>query len=1110
MYSSTTKDKNGFNALNGTQFLGAFNDNIFKLLVTICLVAKYGKSATDQAMFWGGVCFVTPFLLFSVPAGMLTDRVSKRKLAIASKVLELVAMLVGAMALHIRHDALLYATLALMATQSTLFAPAKMGLIPELVKPEKLSDANGKVHGATYIAVLLGLVAAPLLSERSGDALGLAGLVCVLVAVFGILTSLMIPPSHAAAPGRRSFRQDLKTATELLRQDRKLRTAVFGSAFFSFIGSIVQLNVLGYGINAMGMDKEQASAVFLFAAAGIGIGGYLAGKISGRGIELGLVPCGLGLMTTASLLLGWLPPALPTAGPLLFAVGAGSSLFVVPLKAWMLWRTPENRRGRLLAVSNQLGWIAVLLGTLVFGLFASILTLGAVSRFGATGLLCLTATAASVILLRSATIRFVLRIACRFTYKTRLHGIESVPTTGGALLLPNHTSFADVGVLIGNIRRPIRFVGHRSRVKNGWLKPFADMADVIPIDAKSGPKAITQALKEARDALLNGELVCIFPEGGITRTGAMQTFRAGFERVAQGTKVPLIPIHIHGLWGGRLSHAPNPEKGLRRRPLEIAFGRPLHCHATAPEAEASVHALETENHQHAASRHGGLPHKLIGTARRMWRHKIVHDSTGRALSYGGLMVAAQLIAEHLTKQAPDETNCAVLLPPSAAGVVANLGVTLSQRAAVNLNPTAGKSAISFAIKQADLHTCITTRKLLDRVQDVPLPGRVLLIEDMLTPATQFKKAIAYIKMRFAPRPSRLQSTRTAAIMFSSGTTGTPKGICLTHANILANVAGMHDLFRTDKQHDRLSSALPLFHAFGYSATLWMPVLTGTPVYYHPSPLDTRGVLKAIRKAKPTLLFSTPTFLQSYARRARPEAFESVEHIMLGAEKMTQAFAERFHATFNIMPLQGYGATELAPVACVNVPDRQGHRGNKPGSVGKPLPGVQVRAVNTETGEALGCKEVGMIQVKGPNVMKGYLKAPSRTAEVITADGWYITGDLGALDEEGFLRIEGRLARFSKIGGEMVPHEAVEDRMQATLPTQDRCLAVVSTAHPRKGEQLVVFHTAQANKADLLSGLQALPGLWRPSPNAFYHLDEIPTLATGKLDLGTLKRLARPQ
>lgn len=515
--------------------------------------------------------------------------------------------------------------------------------------------------------------------------------------------------------------------------------------------------------------------------------------------------------------------------------------------------------------------------------------------------------------------------------------------------------------------------------------------------------------------------------------------------------------------------------------------------------------------------------RFLRMCRSNLRRPKVADSSGAELTGADLLmrtwVLRRLLRRHVLGQA--EQCVGLLLPPSVGAVLANAALSLDRRIAINLNYTSSVDVINSCIRQSDIRHVLTSRRVMERL-DLDIRGDLVYLEDFRDKATWVDKLAAATVARLIPVTllerwiglTRVESDDVLTVVFTSGTTGQPKGVMLSHRNIESNVEALDEVFDI-RTTDVLMAILPLFHSFGYTVTLWTILTTGARAIYHHNPLDARQIGQLCRQHGVTILAAAPTFLRSYLKRCAPEDFATMEVLFVGAEKLPAELADAFEKKFGVRPLEGYGATELSPVAAGNVPASRGpgsvRQGSKPGTVGRPLPGIEAKVIDRETGEDLGCNRPGILLIKGPNVMKGYLGQPELTADVIR-DGWYVTGDVAEVDAEGFVRITDRLSRFSKIGGEMVPHLRVEEAILSLLPQGEDILQVAVTSIPdlRKGERLVVLHTGMDKPlAEVCRQLAVLglPSLWLPSPDSFVQVDQLPVLGTGKLDLKRTKELA---
>ena len=496
------------------------------------------------------------------------------------------------------------------------------------------------------------------------------------------------------------------------------------------------------------------------------------------------------------------------------------------------------------------------------------------------------------------------------------------------------------------------------------------------------------------------------------------------------------------------------------------------------------------------------------------------DGQRPRLNYFSALVGALVLARRLRKHWHEQEMVGVLLPPSVPGALVNFAAMLTGKVPVNLNYTVSNETLASCAQQCNLKTVVTARVFLEKVKVQP-PGEVLFIEDVAKDPGFGEKLAAMLAACFLPARAltkfagserRATLDDIATIIFSSGSTGDPKGVVLTHYNIASNVEQLNQVFMLHG-NDRILGILPFFHSFGFTGTLCLPAATGIGVVFHPNPLDSRVIGALVSKYSVTMLLATPTFLNAYTRRCAPEDFGSLRFVMAGAEKLPDRISQAFEEHFGIRPHEGYGCTECSPAVTVNTTDFRAASfrqvGAKRGSIGHPLPGIAVKIVDPDTLEPVAPNEPGLLLVRGPNIMRGYLNKPEKTADVLR-DGWYNTGDIARMDEEGFLRITDRLSRFSKIGGEMVPHIKVEDLLQELAGATEQTFVVTAVPDEKKGERLIVLHTL--NDERLEECLQKLaksdlPALWRPRPDQFLRIEKLPYLGTGKLDLRKARELA---
>jgi len=530
---------------------------------------------------------------------------------------------------------------------------------------------------------------------------------------------------------------------------------------------------------------------------------------------------------------------------------------------------------------------------------------------------------------------------------------------------------------------------------------------------------------------------------------------------------------------------------------------------------------------------GAMSHKLgrwkiptrnfLRMCRRSMRRPKVADSLGMELTGAGLLMRTLCVRRLLLRSVltDADTSVGLLLPPSVPAVLANAALMLARRMPINLNYTVSSEVLNQCIARAGIRRVLTSRRAMERFEHLKPDAELVYLEDFKEKITTTDKLVAALQTWLVPVPvlerrfrlTEIDPEEVMTVIFTSGSTGDPKGVMLTHRNVGTNVESFNRAFNL-KATDTLVGILPFFHSFGYTVAIWAGLMLPPKVAYHYNPLEARQVGELAGKHRATILVAAPTFLRGYLRRVPVEDFASLELVITGAEKLPRDLADAWEKKFGVRPLEGYGTTELSPVVSANVPANRspGQKAAwKEGSVGRPIPGVRAKVVDLESGEDLGPEKSGMLLIQGPNVMKGYLGQSELTAEVIR-DGWYVTGDIAMIDAEGYLYITGRESRFSKIGGEMVPHIRIEEALGQVLALDEDkvSLAVTGVPDERKGERLVVLHTGLPKTPDAvcreLAG-KGFPPLWIPSPESFYQVEEIPVLGTGKVDLRRLKDLA---
>ncbi len=1108
-----------YQAFLWTQFLGAFNDNCYRFVIGLAAL-RLGTGAGGHYIALALAIFNLPFLLFSGYAGYLADVFSKRTVLILTKSFEIVATLAAVAALSSGRVEWMLGVLFLLATQAAFFSPAKYGVLPEMLPDKDLSRANGLLEMTTFFASILGPAGAALMFQPWKESAWKIGVVLTAIAVLGTITSFKItrvPPSGSEQMFRLNPWSEVGAGLKRLLADRPLYLTTGGISYLWFLGGVCQGILPLMADESLKTNELQKAAMLACLALGIGVGSVTAGRLSGDKVELGVVPLGslgMGAMALATAASTW------SYGMTLFTLaglGFCGGIFIVPLYAFLQQRSGYDEKGRLIAANNFLNTIGLFAASGVMWFFHDLLRVSAAGILWFVGLFTLLATAYVMSLTSEFMIRFLLWMLTHTFYRIRIKGQENVPVRGPALLVSNHVSYVD-GFLVGAcVQRFVRFMVDEHHFNRFRL--FFRRIKAIPVPSGARRDVII-AIRRARQELAGGHVVCIFAEGALTRTGNMLSFHRGLEKIVEGLDAPVIPVHLGGVWGSIFSFGEGRPFWKRPRripyPVSVSFGAPLKTPVTSQLVRLAVMELGTDAAEEAISSRDLLQLRFLRTARKNWSRLALADTTGAELSYGQALTAAILLARRLRTLRRDDRTMGIVLPASTGGALANIAILMAGMVPVNLNFTAGKEAVGSAVEQCGIQTILTSRRFLSKVKLEPGAG-TLFLEDLTARFPRAEKLLAALKARWLPvrllekswNPAGLDSGSLATVIFSSGSTGRPKGVMLTHRNIMANVDSVQQLFHLTRG-DRLAGILPFFHSFGFTMTIWFPLLTGMTAAYHPDPRDGKGVGALVVKYRASMLLAAPSFCRLYTRACTREQFASLRLAIVGAERLQPAVAKAFEDAFGLPLLEGYGCTEMSPVVSVNVPDAEDgplrQAGHKPGTVGHPIPGVTAEIVDPTTGEPLPYNREGMLRVKGPNRMAGYLGQPDKTQEVLR-DGWYVTGDIASIDEDGFVRIADRLARFSKIGGEMVPHNRIEEALQSFVGEQS--CAVVAIPDEHKGERLVLFHTNQGlSPEDIWQVLtqSELPNLWVPKRDSIFRVETLPTLGTGKLDLCSLRAL----
>ena len=1073
-------------------FLNTFVDLGHKILIQDTLYQTVSGSSYTVLSSIINALILIPYILIFTPSGFIADKFSKASVLKVTAYAAIPLTVLVTLCYFKGYFWGAFSLTLLLAIQSALNSPAKYGYIKELVGKEHLSQANELVQTLAIIAILGATFAFTCIFsyymqkhslQQSHDktlllqAFAPAGFLLIICSVFETIMTYRLV-SHPAADEKSQYHladyfkgRHLKNYVHKTFQNQIIFTCIIGLSLF---WSINQVLLASYG--AFLKDYiGNVSVVFAqgsLAMGGIGIllGALYAGKVSKGFVETGLIPVAAIGIAVGLFLLPHLTNSLAIVG-LFLGYGFFGGMLIVPLNALIQFNAPRQEAGKVQSTNNffqNCFMISFLILTVVLGV------IGINSKALLYGL-CIIAFAGAVftlITLPQSLVRYGLYcVASRF-YHLNVYQLDNLPSTGGVLLLGNHISFIDWAIVQIASPRPIRFVVERSYTQIWYLKWLFKQFKVIPI-AKG---ASSEALIEINNALNAGEVVALFPEGRLSINGQMGTFRTGFERAALDAKAVIIPFYIHGLWGSRTSYAANITQQPSRRSVCVVYGAAMDIQSTAQQVKEQVKQLSIKAWIYSVQEKKNLQTQWLLKAKRDMRSTAIIEESGKKISAEKLLGSVLFLQNRIKSRLKNQQNIGIILPSSVGAVIANLSVLFLGKTLVNLNYTGDVRVLESAKKQAEIKTILSSRLFLKKLKarGITIPSsdvEIIYLEDLLNRKNMRQILIYSILAKMLPAglirllfSKKTDVNSTATIFFTSGSEDTPIGVKLSHANILSNIDQVSSVTGI-MDNDVMLNNLPLFHAFGLTVTTFLPLLKGIPMLCCPDPTKVSEIAKLIFKHKVTINCSTSSLLGLYVRNAmiHSQMLASLRLVIAGAEKLSPEVYQHFKDKFNLEIYEGYGATEVAPVASCNLPDAISpidwhvHKANKPGSVGLPLPGCAFRIVDPVTLEELPNGKDGLILIGGTQVMQGYLNLPEKTKEVLIQDGdfcWYKTGDKGHLDQNGFLTITDRYSRFEKIAREMIRLSQVEQEWQSVHGESIEIMAV-ALPNQKKEEQLTL-------------------------------------------------------
>ena len=1137
----------GFLPYLAIAFLNAGVDLAHKITIQNVLLKSFDGDTLVILTALINAMILLPFIFLFSPAAFINDKFSRTKVIRLSALAAVGISALICLCYAIGEFYMAFALTLLLAAQSAVYSPAKYSIIKSIVGTEQLGMANGIIQALTIIAILFSSFAFSFFFESHYIASNDPNI--VLQSVWGIGIALIAfsaleayfafkipfyPQTAELSEEKFSAKQYaslhyLKENIRTLRQNKNIWLSVIGLSLFWGVSQVI---VAAFPAHYKAIFHADNAIVIqaILAVSGLGLilGSYVAGKMSHLHIELGIVPVGaVGIFISLFCL------TLTDSNLFLticsFAFGFFGGLFIVPLNATIQYFAPEAISGKIMAGNNFMQNVLMVAFLLLSILFVK-LSLSTTNLLIFASLVCLVGSFYAMLQLPHLFTRLLLLPILKTGYRFHVNGLKNLPQSGGVLLLGNHISWIDWLVLQAASPRAIKFVMYRPIYNKWYLTWFLRIFKVIPI----GGGASKESIQTIRSYLENGEVVALFPEGHISYNGQINEFQKGFEHVLEGLEnITTVPFYLRGLWGSSFSRADSHYKILSKkrgkREVLVAFGKPINGFIDAVAMKQKVVELSFSAWEHFINEQAPLTHHWLESAKSDLFKECVADAQGTELNNVKFIAAVLSFAKVLKTKLRGQRHVGVLLPSSAAGAIVNMALFVLGKVPVNLNYTLSAESMQKALAKAQIDTVLSSAKFLDKLTakgfdfNAILADKLLFAEDIAKGLNKTAKTHAFLTALFAPQWwiklrhfADVKLDDTATILFSSGSEGDPKGIELSHKNLLTNIKQVSELlnFRRD---DVILNSLPIFHSFGLTVTTLLPLCEGVKMVSVADPTDGATIGKMSAKHGVSILFGTSTFFRLYTRNKKlhPLMFQNVRIVIAGAEKLKTDVKDAFRLKFGLEIYEGYGTTETAPVAAVNVPNILEKDSlkeltfTKEGTVGLPLPGTIIKIVDPDTLNELKTGEDGLILIGGGQVMKGYLDDPEKTAEVIAElDGvrYYKTGDKGHIDEHGFVTIVDRYSRFAKIGGEMISLGAVEANLSQAIG-EDAVFVATAVNDDKKGESVVLLVKSELTLSEIQQRIKTLniPPIMLPSE--IFLVDEIPLLGSGKIDFKRAKLLA---
>lgn len=1111
------------------QFFGAFHDNIFKNALVVMLVFGIGMEANENApmlVTLAAALFILPFFLFSPLSGQLADKFAKSKVIRVVKLVELFIAILGVASLFTGHIGLCMVTLFALGAQSAFFGPSKYSILPENLKAEELVAGNALLNTGTFLAILIGTLMGTLLIGVQGGIFIVAALM-LTSATIGYISAWKVTSAEAKQP---ELKIDYNPLTEgldilrfVLRQKGDVIRSILGVSWFYFLGGMFMAQFPNYADQTLHADQSVLALFLVIFSVGIGVGGLLNNRLLKGRVEAVYVPLAVLGITIFAIDL-YFASDVPTPEKvwglwaflgevqhwrIMFDIGMIAlcgGLYVVPLNAIIQHHTEEKKRARIIAGSSILDSVFIFASAI---LSVFLIKMGFTIRDLFFAFAVLNAAVAIYVctLLPEYLMKTFLQGLFKLLYGVEVRGLENYEKAGKrAIIVSNHVSLLDPPILAAFLPGKPMFAINSFVAEWVWVKPFLKLVDSFPLDP-TNPFSVKSLIKEVE----KDKHCVIFPEGRLTETGALMKVYDGPGMVADKSGATILPVRIDGVQHTPFARLKGkvPLKSFPKvtitilPPQELNLDEELTGRTRRAAAGRALYDIMEDMMFETTDKEQTLYEALLKARHVNGDDAIIaEDANFEPMKFKKLLLGTVVLGGKMAEQTERGEHVGLLLPNSLGALTSFFALQAYGRVPCMLNFSAGAKAIHSACTTAEIKTVYTSRLFVEKgkleklIEAIEEHSKVIYLEDVKETVGVWNKLHGFLT-----NPAKLhakynvKSNDPAVVLFTSGSEGMPKGVVLSHANIMSNILQLSSRVDFNRQ-DIVFNCLPMFHSFGLTGGTLLPVLCGVKTFLYPSPLHYRIVPELVYSTNATIMFGTDTFLNGYARMANPYDFYRMRYIFAGAEKVKDETRKIYMDRFAVRILEGYGATETSPVLAVNSPMHL-----KPGTVGRLLPGIEYKLEDVP-----GVDEGGRLHVKGPNVMLGYYLSDKPGELQPPKDGWYDTGDIVDIDDRGYVKILGRAKRFAKIAGEMVSLASAEVMTEKVYPDSQH--AVVAIPDAKKGEQLVLLTTEKkADKKDL-SAYASKNGISELAvPKNIKIIDEIPLLGTGKIDYPAAQKLA---